>query len=175
MTTANTTEDTRDYVQRDLTRMLPVKLTDAELVERSTKLVELNDELTKLEGELAHQRTVFKEKAEAIEAQVNSLSNTIRSRSEERPITCDAYFEQGVVKCVRRDTNEVFETRPASQSDVQVSLGDRGLFDEAAARMAAGGDDVTDTDPNGPDEDIDDEPAPVAKKPKAKKAKGKKG
>lgn len=173
MTTATaTTEDTRDYVQRDLTRMLPVKLTDAELVERSTKLVELNDELAKLETELAHQRTIYKEKAEAIEGQVATLSNTIRSRSEERPITCDAFFEAGQVKCVRRDTNEVFETRPASPGDVQTRIGDQGLFDQAAARMA---DDDDADNFDGPDEDIDDEPAPVAKKPKAKKAKGKKG
>lgn len=154
-------QDNRDYLERGFIRMLPVKLADAEIVERSTRFVELRDKLSELDTELALARTTYKEKAEHLENEIEKLATIIRAKAEDRPIECDAFFKDGAVHCVRHDTQEVFETRAAAPHEIQTKLDDKGLFEVAAERMSA--------DDDGPGEDLDDLPEVVA--PKKKRAK----
>jgi hypothetical protein len=130
---------TREVEVRDL----PVKLTDAELLERGDTMAatELLIETLGLE------RAQVTSKINAAKKERAKLAHTIDCGTEDREIRCEWHedFSKNVFRLKRQDTGEEVDTRPMTALDR--------------------------TSPLFPDGDgDDDEPPPRSPKPRAKKA-----
>ena len=107
---------------------LPVKLTEAEMLERSRELaneVHAHDAAQERQKESAkaHKNTV-----DTHEAKIRSLSRVVSSGEEHRPVECEWQADAGLrtLKLVRRDLGTVVRSRP--MSDEEVMEASQGAF-----------------------------------------------
>jgi hypothetical protein len=107
-----------------ITKHVSVKLNDEEFQMRAQRLAQVDRELGGVKAQKAKVTADFAAKTKTLEAERESLINTVASRTEERPVTCDEVPDQsaGVVYFVRQDTKERVGHRPMSSHEKQLSL-----------------------------------------------------
>ncbi len=97
------------------TRELPCRLTVEERSEKGIELVALHREVDASVAKATHARAQAKKRAKVIEEQ-------IASGLEMRQVACEVGVEDGSWRCIRIDTGEVVEERPATVQELQRSL-----------------------------------------------------
>lgn len=97
------------------TRDLPVKLTDAELLERADRMSAAELEIEGLQLE----RTQVTTKINDCKKERKQLAHTIDSGTEERPVRCVWHedFNKNVFRLKREDTAEEIDSRPMTALD----------------------------------------------------------
>jgi len=116
------------------TRMLSVKLTDVELLERGHRVAELWHEIRSEEDAKKQAAAESKRKLDALEEESYQLARQISSRSENRPVEVrrDIDYGRGVEEVMRLDTGEIVETRVLTPAERQVELLSVGIGRDAA-------------------------------------------
>lgn len=109
---------------KTITRNLPCRLSDDELRQRGDALAETCQELHAEEQRQTDVKAQMKARMTELEAKQTRLSIVISRREEYRDVPCDQFGDtvRGTVDIVRRDTAEVVETRPMTDSERQQSL-----------------------------------------------------
>lgn len=112
------------------TELLPVVLTDIELLDLGQKLAEKHREARAEEDDQKESKSAMKERLEGIENEISRLAGLIRERREYRNVEVHEMkdFTRGMVDTLRNDTGELVRTRPMTSEDRTVSL-----FADAAA------------------------------------------
>lgn len=103
-------------------RMLPVALSDADILEMSDNLGKKLLELEEAETERKTLANAAKMKCDALASEVSNLGKCVREKSEERPVDCEWTYHQprpGMKQLVRLDTAEVIDERDMSDKDKQ--------------------------------------------------------
>lgn len=122
------------------TQRLPVQLTDEELLDRSTALVDNIQKTAALEEEKKSVDADFKGKIKARAEVSRKLTEIISNRTEDREVECEVKkdFERGTVTTVRMDTGEVVETRPITADERQEELRFSARKERAPAKGRGG-------------------------------------
>ena len=107
---------------------LPVKLTEAEMLERSRELageVAAHDEAEDVRKAVA---ASHKARVDTHATKIRSLSRVVSSGEEHRPVECEWQADAGLrtLKLVRRDTGAVVRSRP--MTDEEVMEASQGAF-----------------------------------------------
>jgi hypothetical protein len=116
-------------------RNLPCKLTGQELLVMGDKLATLNADAAALEEDKKRVNADFKARDESISADAGIIVRCIQTRIEYRSVPCLVIWdgpEKGIVSTMRTDTSEVFEQRPMTPSEMQMTL----QFEEANKEKA---------------------------------------
>lgn len=114
-------ESIRDCDQiKDGSRMLPVRLSPAELQTRGADLAKAQRDLEKLTEEKAAISAKIKE----LEARRSELAVTIEQRQEPRTVDCTTFaqWSRRTAHVVRTDTGEVIDVRPLTREEMQQNL-----------------------------------------------------
>ena len=109
-------------------RMLPVRLTQTELLAAGRELVSQGRKIRALEDELTNEKTRVKAAIGKHEYQRARLAAMIDTGEQERSIVCDQVLDFGIntYSIVRKDTGEVVhEQEPIPERMQQLELGDR--------------------------------------------------
>lgn len=123
----------KSEVLKTFDKMLPVALTDAELQTRGNKLAQLEEDAEGHELSAKAQRAKLREQKKALAIEIQGIAKVIREKQEERSVKCITRpgKRDGFVDDVRTDTNEVIDTRRASDAEAQGDLlENEGLGDE---------------------------------------------
>jgi hypothetical protein len=126
------------------TRDLPVKLTEAEKIQRGEELGRTLDEIERITvGKKAAQHAADT-KLKELEVVVNRLGQVLRDGEERRPVEVKELlnFVRGIAETTRMDTWEIVESRPMTAVEMQGQLFDEkpsqtpppDLFDEGKAK-----------------------------------------
>lgn len=106
------------------TRELPVKLTEAELADRSQRLAQVEGKLRDYNAETKEIGSQRKSVRDQLENELRSLGLVVRSKQEYRPvdIRCEAHFAEGKAIFYREDTDELIESRALTAAEKQEAL-----------------------------------------------------
>lgn len=106
------------------TQVLPVKLTQNELVARGRALTERLAALDEKRAEAADSAKRFKDQITVIDDHCRTLRRTIESESEDRDVECEERIDRvrRIATVVRLDTGEVVSERKLELDDVQAGL-----------------------------------------------------
>jgi len=106
------------------TRLLRVKLTDGELLEKGQELAEAYKDLRTHNDELDSIKKEYKGKISAAETQIESLSGILRERYESRKVDCVIVkdFQEGTIVVTRLDTDTVIENRKMTNEQRELGL-----------------------------------------------------
>lgn len=110
-----------------ITKTLPCKLTNNEILEKSALASALYKERNEKEVELKTLSSSFKEDIKDLTGQITKLQHAIYNKEEHRPVECAWQFNRKEkIKILKRlDTMEVVETFPLNSAELQ-----EGLFEE---------------------------------------------
>lgn len=103
-------------------RMLPVVLTDADILDMSESLGKKLLELKEAETERKALANAAKMKCDALASEVSNLGKCVREKLEERPVECEWTYHQprpGMKQLIRLDTAEIIDERDMSDKDKQ--------------------------------------------------------
>jgi len=108
------------------TQMLPVKLTDDELLQKGEELADAHEELVEANGELKKNQDYLKNRIKGIQADISDLIRALKNKTEDREVDCEERpdYESGNMQTVRLDTGEVVYTRPLIDSEKQMQIDD---------------------------------------------------
>lgn len=111
-------------VRGTVTRELPVKLTQDEMVGTAREIGRLNAEKMRMEGEAKTSSSMWKDRIAGVEARISDLASRAHEEKEDRPVTCKVVhdYRLGEVRVVRADNNEALETRPMRPDERQPTL-----------------------------------------------------
>ncbi len=179
-----------EVIKRDITRELAVQLTVEEIAQRARGFGEKAAALQKLKDEESEKTKRGKERVSNMQAEIDRITETLRTGTEPRLVSCHERFHAGTIITVRDDTGEIVGApRPANQHERQLAMpnstGNGSLLETAAKNQAAEGRGETDGEPEhqtGFDEDEedqddqdDDEPKESDEGATPKKRRGRKG
>ena len=122
------------------TRILPVRLTDAELLERGQEVAKLLSEIALVEEEKKAANSGFKARVEELEGQCRDFDTQIRNEAEQREVSVSRSIDdvRGVEEVYRDDTGEVIGTRALSPSEIaERKQGKLALLPDAKAEPEA--------------------------------------
>lgn len=141
------------------TESMAVNLEDSELLAAGSRLVEIREEKSTLEGDLAQVKQQFKADETRLEAEASKLATMIRRRTEIRLVHTKtvADFEAGAAITLRQDNGEELRRRALSESEKQRSLPGLEVDPEGEPLEDDDLDDVDDQD--GPERDEADQEA----------------
>jgi hypothetical protein len=127
MGTSNGNGSTREVEQR----LLPVKLTEPELLKRGDEMADAEVEIEKLKLD----RKALNASIEIVVKRRAMLGHAIDRGSEDREVRChwQEDFAKNVFRLVRQDTGDEVDTRPMTATDRMGSLPFDGARDKAAA------------------------------------------
>lgn len=110
-------------------RLLPCKLTDVELAERSQDLAKAEKYRTACERDLSAEAEEWKERKKELEAKIltaagncQRLAHIVQNREEDRDVECVAIIAHAQYTLVRQDTGEIVIQRPATVEEMQRDL-----------------------------------------------------
>lgn len=112
-------------------RWLPVKLTDAEIIEKARLMSQRSKERNDLEAEKSGVMKGYAERIKKLVGEIHGLSESVRTGEEPRAVKCTRYFmlqTDRVVTC-RNDTGEEIEDREMTGAERQ-KYKQGSLFDE---------------------------------------------
>ena len=116
-----------DAVRREaviIVEHLPVRLTDAEVLDVSRKSAELHSQCALLTAELKSVTSDIKGRIKEAEKDIFHLQNVIRSQQEYRDVQCEKsmHYDIAQVTLTRLDTGHVIETRPMTRDERQMEM-----------------------------------------------------
>jgi hypothetical protein len=105
-------------------KTLPVRLTQAELLERGEALALQRRESNWLDDERRRVASEFKEKIDDSDAESDRLAEIVREKAEPRPVECRNVrdVQRGVVEVMRIDTAEIVESRVMTELERQTRM-----------------------------------------------------
>ena len=105
-------------------QVLPVRLTDAEVLDRGRRVAELSRERAQAEAEKKMAMLEFKHRIETAERDMAELLSAIHSGNEWRSIQCEkvTHRDIGEVTITRLDMGAIVETRPMTNRERQVAM-----------------------------------------------------
>ncbi len=98
-----------------------VDLSDDEVKERTTRMMQAMDDRDDAEREFASKKDAHKSNLKSIDFRIQNLRHTVNTRVEWRDVECrEVYdYENWTVKVVRSDNDEIVEKRPMTQKERQ--------------------------------------------------------
>jgi hypothetical protein len=120
------------------TRTLPVRLTQAELLERGKALALVRQDCNHIESDMKLTVRAFKDRIEIREAEIDRLAEIVDLEAEPRPVECRNVrdMNRGVIEVVRTDTGEIVESRVMTELERQTRMFEP---EEEQAQEATGG------------------------------------
>ncbi len=120
MATKKKEERVERIVKQVETRLLPVVLTDEELLKFSAKLADCHATIVNLENELTSFKEENKAKMAVEEASVSRFSNLIRQRYEHREVPCTVVknWDTQILTVKRNDTGAMVDERKMTSSEL---------------------------------------------------------
>lgn len=105
-------------------RLLPVPLSQEEMVIHSGFLVSLMNEREDIEEQKRAANTEFKGKLERCQTKITDERNIIQAKAERREVMCvvQIVHENLEHRIIRLDTGEIVISRPLTSADVQGDL-----------------------------------------------------
>ena len=122
------------------TKILPVRLTDLELLERGQRVAELLRQVSEIEEEKKATNSDFKARIEEREGELHDLGSQIRNKAEQREVEVmrQADEEAGIESTIRVDTGEVIGTRAMTPTELAARRqGKLALLPDAKAEPEA--------------------------------------
>ena len=120
-----------------MTMKLPVKMTDDEVKARAHEAAELVLELDLAKADEADRKKAWKAAHESKERYLRDLSESVRTRTEQRLVEVDEVpcVGRATMEVYRRDTGELVLSRPMTEAEMR-SAAQANLWDspKAAAR-----------------------------------------
>lgn len=112
--------------KRDVTKVLPVELTEKELLQIGTKMVVAQREGRRLGSEKKSVTDEFKDRIGAQNTIVRACEENIDTGLEHRDVDCEETwnYENGKVETVRKDTGEMVDDRAMSALERQMDISD---------------------------------------------------
>lgn len=103
---------------------LPVSLDDSELIQRSQRLASMIAEEKALLDKRKAQTNTVNEDLKALKAEIAATSHVVASRTEIREIVCEEVkdLDSGILNVIRKDTNEVIDSRHLTIAERQGDL-----------------------------------------------------
>jgi hypothetical protein len=107
-----------------ITRKLPVKLTNDELLVIGKRLADTELEVVQLKDEKKESMAEFKQREEAVRNNITRLTRALHDGVEWRPVECiESYnYDRGIVETFRTDTYDVVDWRSMSHEERQQKL-----------------------------------------------------
>src|SRR5690606_14653048 len=111
-------------MNKTFTKILPCRLTDDEVIDRSDTLVQRLDALDKLKAEAAETAKRYKDQIAVVDDHCRKLRKAIEERSEDREVLCEERIDRarGVAQIYRLDTGEMVSERKLELDDLQEPL-----------------------------------------------------
>lgn len=121
---AKTATAERFVTLKKVTRNLPCRLTEGELLARADDLSVVVQETTAEEGRQTDVKAQMKARLTELDARKTRLAITIGRKEEYRDVEVEhlADLQAGTVSVIRTDTGESIETRPMTEQERQTSL-----------------------------------------------------
>lgn len=109
---------------KQLTKDLPVPLTDAEMAQRGQEYGNLCAKREDVQATLAQAKIKAEEELQRIGDRTAALAHILKARAEDRPvpIRLERDFGRGLVTTIRLDTNAVVDSEPMSEADRQTAV-----------------------------------------------------
>ena len=107
-----------------ITQILPVRLSDAEVLDVSRRAAETFRQRGFAEMEKKEAMAEFKGRIEALEREIHELQGIVSSQIEYRTIQCEktTHRDLGEVVITRLDTGKIIETRPMTAKERQTEM-----------------------------------------------------
>lgn len=111
-------------MEKRVMRILPVKLTNREVIERGQLAAQVLEKIDEIESSKKAHAQVCKERSEKLEAELRRLSFIVKREEEDRIVECVWKFDfmKNEKNLVRLDTAEVVETKPMTDEERQIAL-----------------------------------------------------
>lgn len=111
-------------MEKRVTRILPVKLSKSEVVERGQLAAQVLHKIDEAEAEKKRVAADVKERTEALESELRRLSYIVEREEEDRTVECSWHFDfmKNEKNLIREDTGEVVETKPMTDEERQIAL-----------------------------------------------------
>lgn len=121
MTKKKTSDKT---MARKVTKSLPCRLTDAEMLQYGKDLARAYSETARINGELDAIKQDYKGKIAEEEATIGKISGRVHSGIETRDIECEEVknWTAATVTVTRLDTGESIEERPMREDEKAMEL-----------------------------------------------------
>lgn len=103
---------------------LPCTIGTDDVQVRASELAKVIRARDRLLDEKRESNATYRERIAFFDERLKELAESVEGKTERRPVDCVEYLypEQGEVRVVRLDTNEVVESRTATAEDMQESL-----------------------------------------------------
>ena len=123
--------DVEKVMKRMVTKALPVKLTDVEVLQYGRDVARAHSERERIKDELDSVKADYKGKIMEQDATIGKLTPRIHSGIETRDVECVEVknWTKATVQITRTDTGEVIESRPMREDEKAMELsleGDEG-------------------------------------------------
>lgn len=111
-------------MERELERVLPVRLTLTELEERGKMLAEECDRYGQIEAEKKAAAAECKERLDDCRQEMTRLAAIVSCKHEQRPVRCQWEYDyaKGVKTLYRRDTGEVVKVETITAAELQLVM-----------------------------------------------------
>lgn len=111
-------------MRRNITKSLPVKLTDEEVLKYGRDVARAVADKGRIEIELDSVKVDYKGKISEQEGIIGKLSPRIHSGIETREVKCEEIkdYVKGTVTVTRLDTFDIIEDRPMREDEKQIQL-----------------------------------------------------
>jgi hypothetical protein len=107
-------------------------LTAKEVAGRANELARIQKQIEDNETEAKSVADAYKQKRKGLEVRRRELAREVREESTFRPVECVQRYEDGLIQTVRTDTGEVIAERPATESERQTTIFERGAGPDPA-------------------------------------------
>jgi hypothetical protein len=159
-----------DTLRRHLKRTLPVKLTRDEQTDIAIAASKKRLAVKQLEKDLDDEKKRRQAQINEIQRDVDVSDRELATGEQDRIVSCNEIFRDGMVHVVRTDTWEIFESRPATAQEaqrflpaVEATLGTSAVkngkaavataMKSPAAQPGTGEDEPDDSDDDEPEDD----------------------
>jgi len=107
-----------------VTRVLPVKLTDEELLNYANEMATKLEEKDMAERRKKEVVAEYGAKLTSLNAEIISLSNKVKNKEEHRDVDCEWTYRWDISKkeLIRNDTLEIIKTEPIADYERQDNL-----------------------------------------------------
>jgi len=121
-------------VSRKITKSLPCKLKDDEVLKYGRDLARAHAELDRINNELDSIKADYKGKISEQDSLIGKLSVRVHSGVETREVECEELrnWTKARLSVIRKDTGEVIEDRPMREDEKQMEVSLSGALDTEA-------------------------------------------
>jgi hypothetical protein len=106
-------------IRRHIKRTLPVKLHRDELTDIAIVATRKRRQLRELEADLGAEKKQRQQQIDELQREIDVHDRELDTEEQERVVSCNEVFRDGLVWTVRTDTSDEFESRPATAQEAQ--------------------------------------------------------